>query len=40
MTSQTRDTIALFAIGSLAALVVLLADSDLEQVFMSILARL
>tara|TARA_R110002020_G_scaffold82630_8_gene204983 strand:+ start:1239 stop:1361 length:123 start_codon:yes stop_codon:yes gene_type:complete len=40
MTSQTRDTIALFAIGSLAILVVLFADRDLEQLFLSVLARL
>lgn len=39
MNSRTRDTIALFAIGSLAILAVLYADADLEQIFESILAH-
>jgi len=40
MTSHTRDTIALFAIGSLAILAVLFSDIDLEQLFQTVLARL
>ena len=39
MTTRTRDTIALFAIGSLAILVVLFPDFDLEQLYRSVLAR-
>jgi hypothetical protein len=39
MTSRTRDTLALFAIASLAILAVLYADADLGQVFSSILAH-
>ena len=40
MSSQTRDTIALFAIASAAILMVLYADADLGRLFESILARL
>jgi hypothetical protein len=39
MTAKTRDTLALFAIASLAVLAVLYADADLERVFLSILAH-
>ena len=39
MTTRTRDTIALFAIGSLAILVVLFPDLNLEQLYRSVLAR-
>lgn len=39
MTAKTRDTLALFAIASLAVLAVLYADADLEQIFVSILTR-
>lgn len=39
MTTKTRDTIALFAIASLAILAVLYADADLGQIFTFILAR-
>lgn len=39
MTTKTRDTIALFAIASLAILAVLYADADLGQIFAFILAR-
>jgi len=40
MTAKTRDTLALFAIASLAILTVLYADADLAQVFGAILARI
>lgn len=40
MTSRTRDTLALFAIASLAIVTVLYADADLGQIFQSILAHL
>ena len=39
MTAKTRDTLALFAIASLAILVVLYADADLGQIFSAILAH-
>lgn len=39
MNSRTRDTIALFAIASLAILAVLYADADLAQIFEGILAH-
>jgi hypothetical protein len=39
MTTQTRDTLALFAIATVAILAVLYADADLGQIFDSILAR-
>jgi hypothetical protein len=39
MNSRTRDTIALFAIASLAILAVLYADADLGQIFEGILAH-
>lgn len=39
MTGRTRDTLALFAIASLAILMVLYADTDPGQLFDSILAR-
>ncbi|SEP69577.1 hypothetical protein SAMN05428969_0502 [Devosia sp. YR412] len=39
MTAKTRDTLALFAIASLAILAVLYADADLNQIFTSLLAR-
>ncbi|MGV8833589.1 MAG: hypothetical protein ACOH2N_16580 [Devosia sp.] len=39
MTTRTRDTLALFAIGSLAILAVLFPDSDLQRLFASVLAR-
>ncbi|MCZ4346907.1 hypothetical protein [Devosia neptuniae] len=39
MTSRTRDTIALFAIGSLAILVVFSPDIDLEGLFQAVLSR-
>lgn len=39
MTSRTRDTLALFAIASLAILAVLYADTDMAQIFDSILAH-
>lgn len=39
MSTQTRDTLALFAIASLAVLAVLYADADLGQLFTSILSR-
>jgi hypothetical protein len=39
MTSRTRDTIALFAIGSLAILVVFSPDIDLEGLFGQIAAQ-
>jgi hypothetical protein len=42
MSSQTRDTLALYAIAALAVLLTLYADSgaDLGHVFHAILARL
>lgn len=40
MTVRTRDTLALFAIASLAILAVLYADADFAQLFADILARL
>lgn len=40
MSSQTRDTLALFTLAALAVLGVLYADADLPGLFMSILARL
>ena len=39
MTAKTRDTLALFAIASLAILAVLYADADLGTLFGAILAR-
>ncbi len=39
MTTRTRDTLALFAIASLAILTVLYADANLPAIFSSILAR-
>ncbi|WP_275693118.1 hypothetical protein [Devosia lacusdianchii] len=39
MTTRTRDTLALFAIASMAILAVLYADADLGQVFSGILAH-
>ena len=39
MTAKTRDTIALFAIASLAILAVLYADADFGQIFTGILAH-
>ena len=39
MSTQTRDTLALFAIASLAVLAVLYADADLGHLFQAILAR-
>lgn len=39
MTAKTRDTLALFAIASLAILAVLYADADLGQLFEAIVAR-
>jgi len=40
MQARTRDTLALFAIASLAIMAVLYADADFGQIFGSILARL
>ncbi|WP_280136819.1 hypothetical protein [Devosia limi] len=40
MTSYTRDTIALFAIGIVAMLAVFTADTNLGELFVHILARL
>lgn len=40
MNTRTRDTLALFAIASMAILAVLYADADLGQVFGGILASL
>jgi hypothetical protein len=37
MTTRTRDTLALFAIASLAVLAVLYADTDLASLFVSLL---
>lgn len=37
--TRTRDTLALFAIATLAILVTLYADADLGQIFDFILAR-
>ena len=39
MTTRTRDTLALYAIASLAILAVLYGDADLAGIFASILAR-
>ena len=39
MQARTRDTIALFAIATLAIMAVLYADADLGQLFGSLLAR-
>ncbi|WP_282568091.1 hypothetical protein [Devosia sp. FKR38] len=39
MTSQTRDTLALFSIAAVAILVVLYADVDLSAIFLHLLAR-
>ena len=39
MTSQTRDTIALFSIAAMAVLAVLYADVDLGEIFLHLLAR-
>ena len=39
MTAKTRDTLALFAIASLAILAVLYADTDLGQIFTAVLAH-
>ncbi|WP_272906535.1 hypothetical protein [Devosia sp. SL43] len=39
MTTRTRDTLALFAIASLAILAVLYADADLGQIFTDLAAR-
>ena len=38
MSTQTRDTLALFAIASLAVLAVLYGDTDLASLFGSMLA--
>ena len=40
MTTQTRDTIALFSIAATAVLAVLYADVDLSEIFLRLLARL
>jgi hypothetical protein len=40
MSTDTRDTLALFLIASLAVLAVLYADFDLAGLFSDILARL
>ncbi|WEK03589.1 MAG: hypothetical protein P0Y65_15505 [Candidatus Devosia phytovorans] len=40
MTAKTRDTLALFAIASLAILAVLYGDADFGQIFTAIVARL
>lgn len=37
--TRTRDSLALFAIASLAILAVLYADADVSQIFDFILAR-
>lgn len=39
MSSQSRDSLALYAIATLAVLLTLYADADLGQVFEAILAR-
>lgn len=39
MTTQTRDTLALFAIATMAILAVLYADADLAQIFAGLLER-
>jgi hypothetical protein len=39
MTDRTRDTLALFAIASLAVLAVLYADTDFRPLFQMILAH-
>lgn len=38
MTSQTRDSLALFAIGTMAILLTLYADADLAGLFRALLA--
>lgn len=40
MSIKTRDTLALFAIASLAILAVLYADADFGQLFTAIAGRL
>ena len=40
MSTDKRDTLALFALASLAVLAVLYADADLGRVFGAILSRL
>lgn len=40
MTAKTRDTLALFAIASLAILAVLYGDADLGHLFTLVVARL
>lgn len=39
MTARTRDTLALFAIASLAILAVLYADADLGHLFAELAGR-
>lgn len=39
MTTRTRDTIALFAIGTLAIIAVLFPDINLERLFRFVLAQ-
>jgi hypothetical protein len=39
MQARTRDTIALFAIATLAIMAVLYADADFSQIFRAILAH-
>nr|WP_314262613.1 hypothetical protein [uncultured Devosia sp.] len=39
MTAKTRDTLALFAIASLAILAVLYADADLGALFQAVVSR-
>jgi hypothetical protein len=39
MTSQSRDSLALYLIAAAAILAVLYADADLGQIFAMILAR-
>lgn len=39
MTTETRDTLALYAIACLAVLAVLYADADLGQLLASVMQR-
>ena len=39
MTSQSRDSIALYLIAALAVVVTMYADLDLAQMFQAVLAR-
>ncbi|WP_280173783.1 hypothetical protein [Devosia lucknowensis] len=39
MSTQTRDSLALYAIAALAVIVTMYADIDLNVLFQSILAR-